>query len=386
MSVYILGGARTPQASFLSKFASLSATELGARAIAGALKKTNIDIQDVDEVFMGQVLQAGSGQAPARQAALSAGLLESVPCTTINKVCGSGLKSIISAAQTIKSKDGELIIAGGMESMSLAPHLLFNSRTGVKFGDGALTDSMGHDGLRDAYTDQPMGACAEECAEKFSLSREEQDQYSIESFKRAQKAIEDGVFKEEIVPVLLKTRKGEILITEDEGPSKVKFEKIPSLRPAFKKNGTITAANASTLSDGACALLIGGEKYKSQAKFKIHAYANHAQNPTWFTTAPVEAMRNCLEKASMGAEDIDLWEINEAFAVVAMVAIKELELDHNKVNIYGGGVSLGHPLGASGARIILSLMNSLERENKKWGMASLCIGGGEALAMIIERL
>lgn len=385
-NVYILDGARTAQGAFLGSLSTVPATKLGAQAIKGALEKAKVSVDKVEEVLMGQVVQAGVGQAPARQACLFAGLPESVPCTTVNKVCGSGMQTVIMGAKSILVDDAGLVVAGGMENMSLAPHIFMNSRTGVKFGSTEVKDSMQWDGLWDVYSDRPMGNCAEECTKKYDMSRESQDEYSIESFKRAQKAQSEGVFKSEITPVIISSRKGDIEVSEDEGPRKVKFEKIPQLRPAFDKNGTITAANASTINDGACALVLGGEEYKDQAKFKILGWASHAQNPTWFTTAPVEAMKKNLNKLNLSVSDIDLWEINEAFATVAMAAIKELELDTSKVNIFGGAVSLGHPIGVSGNRIILSLMNALERKGLKRGLASICIGGGEALSIVIERL
>jgi acetyl-CoA C-acetyltransferase len=385
MSVYILSGARTPSGSFMGALSSVSAPKLGAVAIEAALKKAEIDGSKVDEVFMGNVVSSGVGQAPARQAAIFAGLPESVPCSTINKVCGSGLKTIITGAQSILAGDNKLVVAGGMENMSLAPHLLMNSRNGIKFGEGNLKDSMQWDGLWDVYSNRPMGNCAEECAAKFS-SRSEQDAYSIESFKRAQAAIKDGIFNSEIAAVTIKGPKGDTVVTTDEGPGKANFEKMPALKPAFDKNGSITAANASTINDGAAAIVLGGEEYKSQAKFKIVSYANHAQNPTWFTTAPAEAMKKALTKANLKLDQIDLFEINEAFAVVALAAMKELKLDHSKVNVYGGGVSLGHPIGCSGTRIVVTLMTAMENKKSKYGMASICIGGGEALALVLERL
>ena len=385
MSVYILSGARTPNGSFMGTLSSIPAPKLGAVAIEAALKKAELAPSVVDEVFMGNVVMAGVGQAPARQAAIYAGLPESVPCTTVNKVCGSGLKTIITGAQTIAAGDNQVVVAGGMENMSLAPHLLLNSRSGIKFGDANLKDAMTLDGLTDAYSNVAMGVCAEEAAKKYS-NREEQDAFSIESFKRAQAAIKDGIFQSEIATVTIKSPKGDTVVSVDEGPGKANFEKMPSLKPAFDKNGTITAANASTINDGAAAIVLAGEKYKDQAKFKIVSYASHAQNPTWFTTAPVEAMNKALNKANLKVDQIDLFEINEAFAVVALAAMKELKLDHSKVNIYGGGVSLGHPIGCSGTRIVVTLMNAMERKNAKYGMVAICIGGGEALAMIIERL
>lgn len=386
MSVYILGGSRTPQGSFLGSLSSVSAPKLGAVAIEGALKKTSTNKENVDEVFMGNVVQAGVGQAPARQATIFAGLSESVPTTTVNKVCGSGLQSVILGARTILTGENNLVVAGGMENMSMAPHLLPNSRGGFKFGETKMLDAMQFDGLTDVYSNRPMGNCAEECTRKYELSREDQDNFSIESFKRAQKAHAEGIFAKEISPVTISSRKGDILVAEDEGPSKVKFEKIPTLRPAFEKEGTITAANASTINDGACAIVLGSEAHKDQAKFKIISFSSHAQNPTWFTTAPVEAIKKNLNKSDFKIEDIGVWEINEAFAAVTMVAMKELNIPHEKVNIFGGGVSLGHPIGASGARILLTLMNAMETKNEKYGCAAICIGGGEALSMIIEKL
>ena len=385
-SVYILGGARTPQGSFMGNLSKVKSTKLGASAIEGALNKANIEKSQVDEVFMGQVVTAGVGQAPARQAALFSGLPHSVPCTTVNKVCGSGLETIILGSRTIALEENEIVISGGMENMSMAPHYFESSRTGAKFGHSTLKDSMLNDGLWDVYSDRPMGNCAEECTEKYDLSRTSQDEYSIESFKRAQQAQKDGVFKSEIVPVEIKSRKGSINISEDEGPMKAKFDKIPQLKPAFKKEGTITAANASTINDGAAALVLASEKYKDQAKFKIHSYAGHAQDPTWFTTAPIEAIKKNLNKSELKLENIDIFEVNEAFAAVSMVAMKELGIKHEDMNIYGGGVSLGHPIGVSGTRIVLSLMTALENRDKKYGLAAICIGGGEALSIIIERL
>jgi acetyl-CoA C-acetyltransferase len=386
MSVYILSGARTPSGSFLGALSSVSAPKLGATAIQGALKKAGVAGDKVDEVFMGNVVTAGVGQAPARQAAMFAELPQSVPCSTVNKVCGSGLKTIIMGAQSILAGDNNVVVSGGMENMSLAPHLIMSGRSGIKFGAGEMKDSMQWDGLWDVYSDRPMGNCAEECVSKYGFTREQMDDFSIESFKRAQAAITEGVFKDEIESVTIKSRRGDVVVEEDEGPMKAKFDKIPQLRPAFDKNGTITAANASTINDGAAAVVLGGDEYKDQAKFKIVSYASHAQDPTWFTTAPAEAMKKSLTKANLKVEDIDLFEINEAFAVVTMAAMKEFELDHNKVNVFGGGVSLGHPIGCSGTRIVVTLMNAMERKQSKYGMASICIGGGEALSLIIERL
>ena len=386
MNIYILGAARTPIASFLGGLSSIKSTKLGGLAIQEAVKRSGISPENIDEVIMGQVVQAGVGQSPARQATLQAGLPESVPATTINKVCGSGMKSLIMAAQSIKAGDNKVVVAGGMENMSLAPHLLPYSRMGFKFGETKMLDSMQWDGLTDAYCELPMGNCAELCVEKYGFTREEMDQYSVRSFERAIKAQKEGVFNNEIVPVEILDRNGPTFIREDEGPSKVRFDKIPTLKPAFKKNGTITAANASSINDGASAIVLAGEDFADNAEFKILAYASHAQKPEWFTTAPVESMKKCLVRANLSVNEIDLFEINEAFAVVAMSAIKDLELNESKVNIYGSAISLGHPIGVSGSRIIMALMTGLKRENKKIGMASICIGGGEALSIIIERI
>ena len=386
MNVYILSGARTPSGSFNGTLANVPAPQLGATAIKGAVERSGVDANKIDEVFMGNVVQAGLGQAPARQAMIYAGLPKSVGATTINKVCGSGMKTIILAAQSIKAGDNKLVVAGGMENMSAAPYFIPQGRNGYRFGDGQLKDSMQHDGLFDPYGQVAMGVYAEKCANHYSFSRKAQDDFAIESFKRAQNAIKEGIFKSEIVPVIVKNKKEELTVLEDEGPFKVKFDKLPTLKPAFDPNGTVTAANSSTINDGAAAIVLGGEEYKNQAKFKVVAYASHSQDPEWFTTAPINAIKKCLDKAHMKKEDIDLFEINEAFAVVTMAAMKEFNLSHDKVNIYGGGVSLGHPIGCSGTRIMVTLMNAMERKNAKFGMGAICIGGGEATAMIIEKL
>ncbi|MCB9091875.1 MAG: thiolase family protein [Halobacteriovoraceae bacterium] len=386
MDVYILSGKRTPQGSFLGELSDISAPKLGASAIEAAIKASGVAPDKVEQVYMGEVIQAGVGQAPARQAALFAGLPESTPCVTVNKVCGSGMQAIIDAARNILVDKKKIVVAGGMENMSLAPHLLPNTRKGQKLGDFKAKDAMVNDGLWDVYSDRHMGNCAEECVAKYNFSREEMDAFAIESFKRSQKATNEGLFKDEIAAVTINTRQGEVVIDKDEGPFKAKFDKIPSLKPAFDKSGKITAANASTLNDGAAAVVLAGEEYKDKAKFKILGWSGFAQNPTWFTTAPVEAIKNNLKNTDLSINDIDLFEINEAFAAVAMAAIKELELPHNKVNIYGGGISLGHPIGCSGARLIVTLMNAMEKTGAKRGLAALCIGGGEALSMIIERI
>lgn len=383
MSVYILSGARTANGAFLGKLSTTPAPRLGAFAINGALEKAQLGADQIDEVFMGNVVTAGVGQAPARQAALFAGFPNSVPCTTVNKVCGSGMKTIIMGAQSILSGDNSTVVAGGMENMSLAPHLLPKSRTGIKFGNGTLIDSMSHDGLWDVYSNQAMGNCAEECSKKYNFTRDSQDEFAKESYLRSQKAIKDGIFAREITPVLIESRKGDVLVDEDEGPFQANFEKMGKLRPAFAKDGAITAANASTINDGAAAVILSSNK--ENAKFEIIAHASHAQDPTWFTTAPTSAMKKCLTKAKMDLDQIGLFEINEAFSVVVMACMKDLNLDPKKVNIYGGAVSLGHPIGQSGTRIVVTLMNAMEQEDVEYGMASICIGGGEALAMILRK-
>ncbi len=384
--VYILSGARTPSGSFLGNLSTVPTVKLGATAIKGAIERANIKPEQIDEVIMGNVVQAGEGQNPARQASIHAQIPTATPSSTINKVCGSAMKAIINGAQAIKCQDAEVVVAGGMENMSMAPHLLPGARNGYKFGGPQVKDSMQFDGLWDIYSDRAMGNLAEDVVKEYKFTREEQDKYAIRSFERAQAAQKEGVFKSEIVSVTVPGRKGDIIVEEDEGPSKVAFDKVPKLRPAFEKDGTITAANASTINDGAAAVVLAGPKYKDQAKFKIIAYETHSQDPQYFTTAPVKAMEKCLIKAKMKIEDIDLFEVNEAFAMVAMIAQKELNIPEDKFNIYGGGISLGHPIGTSGTRIVVTLMNALERNSKKYGMASLCIGGGEALSLIIERL
>jgi len=383
MPVYILSGARTANGAFLGKLSTTPAPRLGAFAINGALEKAGLGSDQIDEVFMGNVVEAGVGQAPARQAALFAGFPSSVPCTTVNKVCGSGMKTIIMGAQSILSGDNQKVIAGGMENMSLAPHLIPNSRTGIKFGNGTLIDSMSHDGLWDVYSNRAMGSCAEECSKKYNFTREAQDEFAKESYLRSQKAVKEGIFAREITPVLISGKKGDILVDEDEGPFLANFDKMGKLKPAFEKDGAITAANASTINDGAAAVILSNNK--ENAKFEIIAHASHAQDPTWFTTAPVEAMKKCLSKANMSLDQMGLFEINEAFSVVAMACMKELNLDHSKVNIYGGAVSLGHPIGQSGTRIVVTLMNAMEQKDVEYAMASICIGGGEALAMILRK-
>lgn len=386
MAVYILGGARTAVGSFMGSLSQIPATKLGAAAIEGALQKANVEKTKVDEVFMGHVVTAGVGQAPARQATLFAGLPESVPATTVGKVCGSGLQAVILGARSIMTGDNQLVVAGGMENMSLAPHLLMNSRNGFKFGPTDMKDSMQWDGLWDVYTNRAMGNCAEECVKKYNMSREEQDAFAIESFKRAQNSVKEGIFKDEIIAVKVPAKGGTVDVIEDEGPAKGNFEKMPGLKPAFEKDGTITAANASSINDGAAAVVLGGDAFAAQAEFKILGYASNAQNPTWFTTAPVEAINKSLKKAGLSLDQIDLFEINEAFATVTMAAMKELNIPHSKVNVLGGAIALGHPIGASGARILVTLMNAMKKNKAKYGCTAICIGGGEALSLIIERI
>ncbi|HXH76053.1 MAG TPA: thiolase family protein [Bacteriovoracaceae bacterium] len=386
MAVYILGGARTALGSFMGTLSQVPAPKLGAAAIEGAILKSGIDKSKVDEVFMGNVVTAGVGQAPARQAMLAAGLPENIPATTIGKVCGSGLQSIILGARSILTGDNQVVVAGGMENMSLAPHLLMNTRSGYKFGPAEVKDSMQWDGLWDVYTNRAMGNCAEECTKKYKMTREEQDAFAMESFKRAQAATKEGHFKNEIVAVKVPAKGGTLDVTEDEGPFKANFEKMPGLKPAFEKEGTITAANASTINDGAAAVVLAGDSYASQAEYKILGYASNAHNPTWFTTAPVEAIHKALKKANLSIDQIDFFEINEAFAAVTMAAMKECKIPHEKTNIFGGAVALGHPIGASGARIVVTLMNVMKFKKAKYGCAAICIGGGEALAIILERL
>jgi acetyl-CoA C-acetyltransferase len=388
--VFILSYARTPIGAFQGALKDVTAPKLGAIAIKGALDKSGLNPNEVNEVIMGNVLSAGVGQAPARQASIYAGLPKNVECLTINKMCGSGLKAIMLGSQAIASGDADIIIAGGMESMSNAPYYLPKGRSGMRLGHGQVLDGIIHDGLWDVYNDQHMGNCAEMCADKYKFSREEQDQFAKESYKRSLNAIEHGLFKNEIVPVEIPQRKGDsIIVDTDEEPGRGMPEKFPKLRPAFQKDGTVTAANASSINDGsAVCILISGEKAKElglNPEFKIIGHGSSAQAPEWFTTAPAQAMKKVSKKTGVSMNNIDLFEINEAFSVVTMAAVKEFNLDSNKVNINGGAVSLGHPIGASGARILITLMNAMSSKNVKTGMASICIGGGEASAMIVER-
>ncbi|WP_439133208.1 acetyl-CoA C-acyltransferase [Pseudomaricurvus sp.] len=386
--VVIVGMARTAMGGMQGMFGNLSVSELGAEAIRGALADSGVEADAVDEVLMGCVLPAGTGQAPARQAALGAGVPKHVPCTTLNKVCGSGMKTVMMGHDAILAGSASIVIAGGMESMTNAPYMLAKARGGYRFGHEQIFDHMLYDGLQDAYQGGPMGAFGEICADKFGFTREQQDAYAVESLARANKAIAEGKFKREIVPVTLKTRKGEQVIDTDEQPGSARPDKIPSLRPAFKKDGTITAANASSISDGAAALVLMRKSEAEKRGLKVIAtikgHSQNAHEPEWFTTAPVGAMSKLMQRLDWTAESVDLFEINEAFAVVPMAAMKELSIDHAKVNVNGGACALGHPLGASGARIIVTLLGALENSGQKTGVASLCLGGGEATAIAVE--
>ncbi len=388
--VVITSFARTPVGSFQGGLSTLPAPRLGAAAIAEALKRSQVGSDEVSECIMGQVLTAGVGQAPARQAALFAGLKNSTPCLTINKVCGSGLKAIMLAADSIQLGHSQIVVAGGQENMSLAPHLLENSRTGFRMGNTQFVDSMIKDGLWDPYNNFHMGSAAEICVKENHFSREQQDEFAIKSYEKAQAAVNAGHFKNEIVALTIDGKKGPTTIDKDEEPFNTKFDKIPGLRPAFDKAGTITAANASKLNDGGAAhVLMSESTAKSrglQPMARIVAQATFAQEPKYFTTAPVGVIKKALAQAHLKTSDINLWEINEAFAVVTMVAIKELEIPADRVNVHGGAVAIGHPIGASGARIFATLINALHIKGGKYGLATLCIGGGEAVAVIIERL
>lgn len=386
----ILSAARTPIGAFMGSLSAMSAPQLGAVAIREAVSRAGVQPGDISEVIMGNVLTAGVGQAPARQAAIFAGLPDSVPCMTINKVCGSGLKAVMLGDQAIRCGDAEIVVAGGQESMSNAPYLLKNARTGYKMGNGELTDSMIHDGLWDVYSQFHMGVAAEMCATDCNIPRDAQDEYSITSYKRAIEAQEQGWFKDEIIPVVIEDRKGSVTVDTDEEPSKVRFDKIPTLKPVFSKEGTITAANASSIDDGAAALVIASaskaQELGRQPLAKILGHASFAQKPELFTTAPVGGIKRVLDKVGMTIDDIDLFEINEAFAVVSLAAKNQLGIPLEKMNIHGGAVALGHPIGASGARVLTTLIYALKRNGKKYGLATLCIGGGEASAMVIEVL
>lgn len=389
--VFIVSAVRTPMGSFLGSLASVPATKLGSTAIKGALDKINLDPKHVQEVYMGNVLQAGEGQAPARQAAMGAGLSNETPATTINKVCASGMKAVMMAAQSIKAGDQEVIVAGGMENMSSVPHY-YHARNATKLGDVKMQDGMVHDGLTDVYGKVHMGVCAEKCASEHGMSREDQDNFAIESYKRSANAWSEGKFADEVVPVEIPQRKGDpVLFSEDEEYKSVNFDRIGTLATVFQKEkGTITAANASTLNDGASALILMSKEKMEELGLKplakIISYADAAQEPEWFTTAPSKALPIALKKANMELSDIDFFEFNEAFSVVGLANNKILGLDAAKVNVNGGAVSLGHPLGSSGSRILVTLINVLKQNNGKYGAAAICNGGGGASAMVIENL
>jgi len=388
--VVIVGAARTPVGSFLGTLSPLTAPQLGAIAIKAALERAGVDPGKVEEVWMGNVLQAGQGQAPGRQAAIYAGIPDTVPTNTLNKMCGSGLKTVISAAQAIALGDAEVIVAGGMESMSNAPYLSLNMRQGARMGNVEMKDHMILDGLWDVYNQQHMGMCAEATAADFKISRAAQDEFALESTNRAIRAQKEGLFKAEIVPVAVPQKKGDaLLVADDEGPKNAKPDKIATLKPVFKKDGTVTAANASSINDGAAALvLMSAERAKAEGKTvlgRITGYATAARKPVEFTIAPADAIRKLFERTKLTANDVDLWEINEAFAVVAIANNQILKLDPSKVNVRGGATSLGHPIGASGARLLVTLLQALKDTGKKRGVASLCIGGGEGIALMVER-
>lgn len=386
--VVITSAKRTPIGSFGGSLASLTAGQLGSLAIKGVLEDSKILSDLIDEVIMGNVLTAGMGQAPARQAALFAGLPEKTECMTINKVCGSGLKAVMLATQAIQTDNAEIIIAGGQESMSNTPYILDKARNGYRLGNGEVIDSMVKDGLWDVYNNVHMGNCAEACAKEFSFTREELDEFAINSYKKALEAQKNGRFKDEIIDVKVKAGREDVIVNNDEEPGKVKFDKIPSLKPVFDKNGVVTAANASSINDGAAALLIMSEEKAKELGLKplveIVAQSSAAKDPIHFTTAPADSINKVLKKANLELSDIDLFEINEAFAVVSLANNKILGLDNNKVNVNGGAVALGHPIGASGARVLVTLIHEMKKRNSTYGLASLCIGGGEAAALIVK--
>jgi len=388
--VYIVSAVRTPMGSFNGMFSSVPATDLGSAAIKGALGKIDLDPSEVNEVYMGNVLQAGLGQAPARQAALGAGLDNNVPCTTVNKVCASGMKSVMLGAQSIMLGMNDIVVAGGMESMTRVPHYMMGSRKGYKYGDVKMLDGIANDGLIDAYDHQLMGVAADNTAKEYGISREEQDAFAIESYKRSANAWENNAFADEVIPVEVPQRRGEpLVISEDEEYKNVRFDKIPNLRAAFSKEGTVTAANASTMNDGAAALVLmskeKAEELGVKPLAKITGFADAAKEPKWFTVAPSEAIPKALANASCSLSDVDYFEINEAFSVVSLANNKILELDASKVNVNGGAVSLGHPLGVSGARILVTLVHVLQQNDAKTGVAGICNGGGGAGAMVISR-
>ncbi|MFN4769078.1 MAG: thiolase family protein [Candidatus Kapaibacterium sp.] len=389
-SSYILSAARTPIGAFMGTLSSFTAPQLGSVALKAALERSGLSASDVSEVILGNVLTAGVGQAPARQAALGAGLGEHVPCMTINKVCGSGLKSVMLADQAIRCGDASVVLAGGQESMTTAPYLLPKARTGYKYGNGEIVDSMQYDGLTDAYAKAAMGEFAEACATECGITRDMQDAFTVESYTRAINAQKNGLFADEIAGVTIKDKKGDTVVLLDEEPTKVRFEKIPELKPVFKKDGTITAANASSIDDGAAAVVVCSESVMKSLSAKpmarIVAQASFAHAPKDFNTAPVHSINAVLKKAGLTIADIDLFEINEAFSVTALVAKGELAIPHEKMNVHGGAVALGHPIGASGARVLTTLLYALRRYGKRYGLATLCIGGGEASALVVENL
>ena len=389
--VVIISAVRTPMGSFGGIFSSIPATKLGSYAIKGAIEKCGIDKEIIDEVFMGNVLQANLGQAPARQAAIEAGLSENIPCTTINKVCSSGMKSIMIGTQSILCGDNEVVVVGGMENMSLVPHYLSNSRNGQKLGDFKVLDGLVHDGLTDVYNNKHMGLCAETCAKDMSFSREEQDKFAIESYTRSANAWKENKFKDEIIDVEVPQRKGDnLIINEDEEYKKVIIDKIPNLRPVFSKEGTITAANASTINDGASALILMSLEKANELNIKplakIISYADAAHEPEWFTTAPSNAVEHALKKGKIDKSEVDFFELNEAFSVVGLANMKLLDISSDIVNVNGGAVSLGHPLGSSGSRIVVTLINVLKQNNASIGVAGICNGGGGASAIVIKSM
>ena len=387
-NVVIVGAKRTPLGALLGQFTGVPATTLGATAIKAALAQSGVAPEAVSEVIMGCVLPAGLGQAPARQAAIAAGIPVATGALTINKVCGSGMKAVMLGHDAIKAGSADVVVAGGMESMTNAPHLMMASRTGVKYGSTEMLDHMAWDGLTNPYDKQAMGSFGELCSEKYGFTREEQDEFAAESVRRAQAAVSGGTFRDEIAPVTVAGRKGDVLIENDEQPGKCDIAKIPTLRPAFKKDGTITAASSSSINDGAAALVLMSEeeakKHGAKPLARIVAHSTHSQAPEWFTTAPVEAIRKVLDKAGWKVGDVDLFEVNEAFATVAMAPIRELGIDRAKLNVHGGACALGHPIGASGARLLVTLIHALQRSGGRKGVAALCIGGGEATALALE--
>ena len=388
--IVILGGARTPIGSFLGTLSSLSAPKLGSVAIKCALETSRVAPEQIEQVIMGNVLQAAVGQAPARQAGIGAGIPVGAGAVTVNKVCGSGLKAVMYAANDIRCDEYDLAVAGGMESMSNAPYALTQARTGYRMGNGKMIDVMIHDGLWDPYGDKHMGTCAEACVTKYKFTREEQDEYSKESYRRAQDAVRGGKFKNEIAVVEIEGKKGKAVIVDDEEPFNAPLEKMGTLKPAFVKDGSVTAANSSKINDGAAALVVTSAEYAEKNNLapmaRIVAQATAAHEPEWFTTAPAKAIDIALRRAGLKVDDIDLFEVNEAFAAVALVAMKDVKIPHEKMNVNGGAVALGHPIGASGARILVTLLHALADRNLRRGMAAICIGGGEAAAMIVERL